>query len=42
LTILGAVPALASGWSVVTLDGLLQGVQTGQQLFLGFMVRQHG
>lgn len=42
LTTLGAVPALAGGWAVVTLDSVPQAVQTGQQLSLGFMVRQHG
>ena len=42
LLILGAVPALAGGWAVVTLDSVPQGVQAGQQLSLGFMVRQHG
>ena len=42
LTILGAVPASAGGWAVVTLDSVPQGVQSGQQLSLGFMVRQHG
>ncbi len=42
LMILGVVPALAGGWAVVTLDSVPQAVQAGQQLSLGFIVRQHG
>jgi hypothetical protein len=37
-----AVPALAGGWAVVTLDTLPREVRAGQTLHLGFMVRQHG
>lgn len=35
-------PALAGGWAVVTLDALPAEIQAGQELSLGFMVRQHG
>lgn len=42
LALLGVAPALAGGWAVVTLDGVPQGIQAGQRLSLGFMVRQHG
>lgn len=38
-----AVPVLAGGWAVVTLDSLPgPDVRAGQELTLGFMVRQHG
>jgi hypothetical protein len=37
-----AQPALAGGWAVVTLDTVPQAPHVGQQLMLGFMVRQHG
>lgn len=37
-----ATPALAGGWAVVTLDALPREVHAGEQLQLGFVVRQHG
>jgi hypothetical protein len=37
-----AVPALAGGWAIVTLDSLPREVRAGENLQLGFMVRQHG
>jgi hypothetical protein len=37
-----AVPALAGGWAVLTVDSLPREVRAGQNLQLGFMVRQHG
>lgn len=37
-----AVPASAGGWTTVTIDSLPTSIQAGQQLSLGFMVRQHG
>jgi hypothetical protein len=37
-----AVPALAGGWAVVTLDSLPREVRAGETLQLGFMVFQHG
>ena len=39
-----ALPATtaAGGWVVVTLDALPQAATTGQELTIGFMVRQHG
>lgn len=41
-TLILAMPAFAGGWAVVTLDTLPTGVQAGQTISLGFMVRQHG
>ena len=37
-----ASPALAGGWAVVTLDRLPQGVKAGEDVMIGFTVRQHG
>jgi cytochrome c2 len=37
-----ALPALAGGWAVVTLDELPASVVAGQPLSVSFMVRQHG
>jgi cytochrome c1 len=37
-----AVPALAGGWAVITLDELPGEVIAGQPLEIGFTVRQHG
>ena len=37
-----AVPALAGGWAVVTLDSLPREVRAGASIQLGFIVRQHG
>jgi hypothetical protein len=37
-----AVPALAGGWAVVTLDALPREVRAGESFQLGFMVLQHG
>jgi hypothetical protein len=37
-----AVPALAGGWAVVTLDSLPREVRAGEPFQLGFRVRQHG
>jgi len=37
-----AVPALAGGWAIVTLDSLPREVRAGETLQLGFMVLQHG
>jgi hypothetical protein len=37
-----AAPAFGGGWAVVTLDELPTEVRAGEQLHLGFMVRQHG
>jgi len=37
-----AVPALAGGWAVVTLDALPREVRASEHLQLGFMVLQHG
>lgn len=37
-----ATPALAGGWAVVTLDRLPQGVKAGEEVMIGFTVRQHG
>ena len=42
LSVVLAGPAFAGGWAVVTLDTVPQGPAAGQQLSLGFMVRQHG
>lgn len=39
---LAAVPALAGGWAVATLDELPGGAVAGQPLEIGFTVRQHG
>jgi hypothetical protein len=37
-----AVPALAGGWALVTLDSLPREVRAGESFQLGFMVLQHG
>lgn len=37
-----AVPALAGGWAVITLDELPGRVAANQPLKIGFMIRQHG
>ena len=37
-----AVPALAGGWAIVTLDSLPREMRAGESLQLGFMVLQHG
>jgi hypothetical protein len=37
-----AAPASAGGWTAVTLDSLPTSITPGQNLSLGFMVRQHG
>src|SRR5438552_12328434 len=37
-----AVPALAGGWAVLTLDSLPREVRAGTSIQLGFVVRQHG
>jgi len=37
-----AIPALAGGWAVITLDELPGQVVAGDPLTIGFMVRQHG
>ena len=37
-----AVPALAGGWAVLTLDSLPREVRAGADIQLGFVVRQHG
>ena len=37
-----AIPALAGGWAVLTLDSLPREVRAGERLQLGFIVRQHG
>jgi len=37
-----AVPALAGGWAVLTLDSLPREVHAGERVQLGFIVRQHG
>ncbi|MCZ7573182.1 MAG: c-type cytochrome [Ardenticatenaceae bacterium] len=42
LLLLAALPALAGGWAVVTLDELPTQVVAGQPLTIGFVVRQHG
>jgi len=42
LAVGAAVPALAGGWAVVTLDSLPQGVAPGAAFTIGFTVRQHG
>lgn len=40
--LLAARPAAAGGWVVITLDGLPGPVRAGEELRVGFMVRQHG
>ena len=40
--LLAAVPALAGGWAVVTLDEWPGAVAAGEPVQLGFSVRQHG
>jgi hypothetical protein len=42
LALVIAAPASAGGWTNVTLDSLPTNIQAGQNLALGFMVRQHG
>ena len=37
-----AVPALAGGWAVVTLDSLPRALHAGESIQLGFTVLQHG
>lgn len=37
-----AVPALAGGWAVVTMDSLPSDVRAEEPLTIGLMVRQHG
>jgi hypothetical protein len=37
-----ALPALAGGWAVLTLDSLPREVRAGASIQLGFIVRQHG
>lgn len=37
-----AMPALAGGWAVITLDGLPSKVVAGEPITIGFTVRQHG
>jgi hypothetical protein len=37
-----AIPALAGGWAVITLDELPTNVVAGEDLTIGFTVRQHG
>ena len=37
-----AVPALAGGWAVITLDELPGPVEANRPLEIGFMIRQHG
>lgn len=42
LALIFAIPVLAGGWAVITLDELPGEIVTGQPLEIGFMVRQHG
>lgn len=42
LSLVLAVPAHAGGWAVITLDELPSGAVAGEQLSVGFTVRQHG
>jgi cytochrome c2 len=42
LVLATAVPAMAGGWAVITLDSLPQGVAPGAAFNIGFTVRQHG
>ncbi len=37
-----ALPALAGGWAVITLDAFPEDVSAGQQVSVGFTVLQHG
>jgi hypothetical protein len=37
-----AIPVLAGGWAVITLDELPTDVRAGEPVTVGFMVRQHG
>lgn len=41
-SLLAAVPALAGGWAVITLDDLPGDIPPGQPLEISFTVRQHG
>src|SRR5262245_37773830 len=40
--LVAATPALAGGWTTVTLDSTPANVQPGMPFQIGFMVRQHG
>ena len=42
LALVAAVPALAGGWAVITLDELPNDVSAGEALTVGFTVLQHG
>lgn len=42
LSLVFAVPALAGGWAVITLDELPTNVVSGEPLTIGFTVLQHG
>ena len=42
LIALFALPALAGGWAVVTVDNLPRSLHAGTPITLGFIVRQHG
>jgi len=42
LALVIAVPALAGGWAVITLDELPAGVVAGEPITVGFTVLQHG
>ena len=42
LSLVVAVPALAGGWAVITLDELPTNVVAGEPLMIGFTVLQHG
>lgn len=42
LSLIIAVPALAGGWAVITLDELPSNVVAGEPLTIGFTVLQHG
>jgi hypothetical protein len=37
-----AVPALAGGWAVTTLDALSENMQAGETYSVGYTIRQHG
>lgn len=42
LALVWAVPVLAGGWAVITLDKLPSEVMAGEPVSIGFTVRQHG
>ena len=42
LSLAFAIPVLAGGWAVITLDELPTDVRAGEPLTIGFTVRQHG